>query len=361
MQNESISLHCTEGGSDKVYLISLEGTGESWSVNFSFGRRGGPLKAGTKTPNPVNHGSAKAIYDKLVGEKVKKGYRADADAAPSVLSPIIAGTEARDTGIRPQLLNPIDDSELEALLRDDDFVVQTKHDGERRMIIVEDREVRATQRAGLLVPVSQSIVAAFGPIVREGWGRTVIDGEDMGAGFVAFDLLELDGRDLRGQGFTARHTKLDALLSTTRIDVSPVYVGEAAKRAHLARVSAVGGEGVVFKRGDAPYVPGRPASRGTQLKWKLVAEATLVAAPNTRSGKRSIALLAARGDERVEVGNVTVPANLPIPAAGALVEVRYLYRVGANGSLFQPVLKSIRSDKSEPDDVSTLKLKACAA
>jgi len=43
-------------------------------VNFAFGRRGSTLGTGTKTASPVDHDTAKGIYDKLVNEKRAKGY-----------------------------------------------------------------------------------------------------------------------------------------------------------------------------------------------------------------------------------------------------------------------------------------------
>lgn len=360
MNPETITLHCTENGSDKVYILALAGEGNDCTVTANYGRRGGALKAESKTPQPVPYAAAKAIYDRVLKEKVRKGYAPNGNATPVAVTPILADMAERDTGLRPQLLNPVGEADIERLLRDDAYVSQTKLDGERRLILIENGEVRGTQRSGLLVPIPQSLREALGPIAREFTGRTVIDGEDLGdAGFVAFDLLELDGCDLRSSPFVRRFTRLDALLGSTTVRATPVYVGEAAKRAHFERVRGEGGEGVVFKVGDSPYVPGRPSAGGDQVKAKFTASATLEVAAIGRAGKRSVTLLARRGAERVAVGNVTVPANVEVKP-GELVEVRYLYRTGADGALFQPVLTAIRSDKDQPDDVESLKLKACA-
>lgn len=43
------------------------------------------------------------------------------------------------------------------------------------------------------------------------------------------------------------------------------------------------------------------------------------------------------------VGNVTIAPNQPIPKAGAVVEVRYLYSY-PGGSLFQPVCLGLRDN-----------------
>jgi bifunctional non-homologous end joining protein LigD len=57
-----------------------------------------------------------------------------------------------------------------------------------------------------------------------------------------------------------------------------------------------------------------------------------------------------------DVGNVTIPLNIEIPAVGELIEVRYLYAY-PGGSLFQPVYLDVRTDLDDADDVSTLKFK----
>ena len=115
-------------------------------------------------------------------------------------------------------------------------------------------------------------------------------------------------------------------------------------------------EGVVFKKKDAPYTPGRPNSNGPQLKYKFTESATcLVSAHNE---KRSVALVLwdTDGVNSKSCGNVTIPPNFAVPAVGQLVEIRYLY-CGAGGNLYQPVYLGVRDDKTEADLYSSLKFK----
>jgi len=69
-----------EGSSDKVYEVEVVRSGDGFVVNFAYGRRGGTLKTGTKTPQPVTRARADELYETLVSEKRAKGY-AEADAA----------------------------------------------------------------------------------------------------------------------------------------------------------------------------------------------------------------------------------------------------------------------------------------
>ncbi|MCC3406842.1 MAG: WGR domain-containing protein [Microcoleus sp. PH2017_10_PVI_O_A] len=80
------ALYFQDGRSDKVYEVDLCQAGENlYSVNFRYGRRGANLKEGTKTDTPVPLAQAEKVFDKLVAEKVKKGYQeaASADVAPA--------------------------------------------------------------------------------------------------------------------------------------------------------------------------------------------------------------------------------------------------------------------------------------
>lgn len=77
-----VSLGLREGNSDKVYIVDLcEVAGRKFVVNFQFGRRGQPLKDGTKTDTPVAEAVARSIFAKLVEEKTRKGYSESAEAA----------------------------------------------------------------------------------------------------------------------------------------------------------------------------------------------------------------------------------------------------------------------------------------
>src|SRR3954454_9449178 len=71
---ERITLYYREGSSDKVYQAAIEPRGELFVVNFAFGRRGSTLSTGTKTSSPVDFDTAKKTYDKLIREKMAKGY-----------------------------------------------------------------------------------------------------------------------------------------------------------------------------------------------------------------------------------------------------------------------------------------------
>ncbi len=118
-------------------------------------------------------------------------------------------------------------------------------------------------------------------------------------------------------------------------------------------------EGAVLKDLEAPYTPGRPASGGSQLKFKFHATASCIVTGRNR--QQSVELALRRPDGFLAVcGNVTVPPNQEVPKAGEVVEVRYLYAFRESGALFQPVLLG-RRDDIPPDDCTIDQLKYKAA
>ena len=127
---ENITLYYCKGSSDKVYSAVIEPSGPGYVVTFAYGRRGSTLTAGTKTEMPVGFDEAKKIYDKLVKEKMGKGYTPGESGTP------YQRTEKADraTGILPQLLNPIDESEAQRLIVDPLWLTQEKFDGKRILI-----------------------------------------------------------------------------------------------------------------------------------------------------------------------------------------------------------------------------------
>ncbi len=102
--------------------------------------------------------------------------------------------------------------------------------------------------------------------------------EEFPAHVRAYDLLASEGEDLRPEPFSARRERLEEVirrLDHARIDISPLvpfadWDALAAARADPASVGAGEDadaiEGVMLKRRNSAYLPGRP--KGPWWKWK---------------------------------------------------------------------------------------------
>lgn len=355
---QSISLAYREGSSDKVYHVQLCETAGGFVVNFQYGRRGSSLQSGTKTTSPVSRAQAEKVYSKLVAEKKAKGYTEGESGAP-YSDPIV---KQEPSGYLPQLANPVSEEEIPALIADDNWCLQEKIDGVRQILIRSGKQVTAANRKGLLVPVSDRIANAILSMNPFGEVDFVLDGEAVGDVYVPFDVLSFK-RDLRMAVAKTRLGVLDTLFAFPVPGVirriRAAYTKEE-KQALYEDLKAKGAEGVIFKRLDASYVPGRPASGGVLLKFKFQATVTCsVVEINTRRSVR-LAVRQARATELVSIGNVTIPPNHAIPQVGQMVEIRYLYAF-PGGSLYQPIYLGVRNDLDIPDDVANLKLKSIEA
>ena len=334
MPKESITLYYREGTSDKVYQAAIEEQDGGYVVNFAFGRRGSTLQTGAKTA-PVPYEQAKRVYDKLVREKIAKGYTPGPDGTPYQHT----DKQDRATGLLPQLLNPVDEAEVERLLNDPAFWMQEKVDGRRVLLRKADGAVTGINRKGLTIALPE-------PIAKEALalpGEFILDGECVGDRYYAFDCLARNSQKLADRPYRQRWGELIQLVPHgAAIQVLPTAATPANKRDVYEFLKAHRREGVVFKRHDAPYTPGRPASGGPWLKFKFVSTCSAIVAPG-RPGKRSVALELLDGRKRVMVGNVTIPGRTPIPKPGQIVEVRFL-NANPRGSLYQPVYLGVRDD-----------------
>jgi bifunctional non-homologous end joining protein LigD len=345
---KTTTLYYKEGSSDKVYQASIVQQNGGFLVNFAFGRRGSTLNTGSKTSAPVDLPSAEKLFDKIVREKKAKGYTEGPNGTP------YTSEEPKEySGIQPQLLNPIEENEIEPYLTNPDWAMQEKFDGKRLLLLKEGTAVQGINRKGLYCSIPETIVVAALKV----HGDFLIDGECIGDLYYAFDMLSRIGKDLRS--FEYR----DRLLSLIN-DVGPAkyehltsvrsFASENEKRSYISFARREKREGIVFKRLDAPYTPGRPNSGGTQLKCKFYATASFVVLAVNK--QRSVLLGLNKDGVQVPAGNVTVPPNQAIPKVGEVVEVRYLYALQQSGSVYQPTLLGRRGDV-DPNECTVSQLK----
>lgn len=333
---EHIELRYQEGNSDKVYRASVEKAGQGYAVNFAYGRRGSNLSTGTKTETPLPLMAATQVYRKLVDSKLAKGYKVHSGSERAAIQTV---TSRQDSGLRPQLLNAVTEDEAGAYVEDDMWCCQEKYDGERMLIRRTALGLfMAANRKGAITSLPAEVQDAL-KAVKGPW---VIDGEIVGEKFYAFDLLESVIGDCRALNYIRRNMDLRhgfGGIESRYFEVAPTVFGAQAKKGFICGLKTANKEGVVFKKLDAPWNEGRPNSGGNALKLKFWASCSCVVL-EVNGNRRSIAV--ALGGK--PMGNVTIPPNHGVPSQGDVVEVRYLYVNGQDGSLYQPVYLGVRRD-----------------
>lgn len=376
MNNQTVAqvtLHNNTGNSDKIYECVVVRSGDLYLVNTQNGRRGGSMTPRTKTKEPVSLEAAMKIFDGLVKEKKADNYYV-LEGDTTVTAPA-ASNDPTGAFHQPQLLNDIDRDVAMKLIEDDEWVMEEKMDGKRIAVAISPSEVRISNKSARACGMPAPIVTAIQALKSLEYVGPVLyleaDGELVGEKYHVFDIFAIDGSDLRQLPYETRAAHYAKLIGRNKalaggvfdaIEAVETFYGTAAKRAAFERIEGRNGEGVVFKRRDMVYAPGRPNSGGPALKFKFKESSTAICLGDSSDGKRSIRLgLLSSDGEMVNVGKVTVPPNQPVPQPNSLVEVQYLYKY-EGGSLFQPVLLRIRDDQNREDctlaQVKRVKLKA---
>lgn len=343
---QSTSLYFKDSTSDKVYNVTLEEADGGYIVNCAWGRRGSALQSATQTKSPVPIDQAIKIYQKKISEKTSKGYQVTKGNGDTITVP---DTEQPHKPICV-LLNPIDDDKLQQLLKDDAWIMQEKKDGVRLTIIKEKNKLTGISRTGR----QATIPGELSKVLKSHQTDFIIDGELIGDTFHAFDLLEEDGHDFRGNTTTERHEQLDMLIRTlpdsTSLELVTTFAGAEKK---LVFEKLKGTEGVVFKRAAAQYHVGRPSSGGDFLKYKFYKSCSAIVTGINDKRSVSLSLIEDKpepgsevviGKRMKDVGNCTIPVNHDFPNFGDVVEIKYLYARKPSHALYQPSYLGKRTD-----------------
>lgn len=349
---DHISLYYKAGTSDKEYHLEIKGSeAEGWKVEYRYGKRGAKLTAGWKTKMPVDYVTARRVFEIARDKQLSEGYTTGESGTPYV------GTEnqGKVSGLIPQTPNIIEEEEVAKYLNDDAWCMQEKKDGVRCMIRKEGKTVEGINKKGIVTSLPLTTETGIREACQD--LQAVLDGELVGEKFWLFDTLAIGIRAWSNKPYSARLEAIQEWLSPFNeyFEMVPTAIGKASKKAMFAKIRLDKGEGVVFKKLDSLYVPGRPASYGDHIKFKFKGSAT-VRCKNLNNKNSFVMEMMSKGDW-IEVGNCTFFPTVLSPKLGKLYEVEYLYAY-PGGSLFQPTLKEERKDCDEGDcGISQLKYK----
>lgn len=228
------------------------------------------------------------------------GFRSP--TAASLLSLLAPGSQPGDTALPyPFFLASALEGDPASLGAIDDWLLEWKWDGIRVQLIRRGDEIvlwsRGEERMDGRFPEIEADLARFAhDVVIDGELLAWRPGEDRPMPFsalqtriqrrkpgpkvlaqtpvrvLAYDLLELEGKDLRGQDLAQRRPQLEGLLdnhASPLLQLSPqVQVPDWPAAARLREEArARGVEGFMLKRWRSPYRHGR--KRGDWWKWKV--------------------------------------------------------------------------------------------
>jgi DNA ligase 1 len=246
---------------------------------------------------------AKRVAQRMMGYTDGKSMPTAAKFTALIAHSVEGVTELQDAGqpypffLAHQLELPV--AEFDGRLGSvDDWQVEWKYDGIRGQVVKRAGQVWLWSRGEELVTERFPEIIALARHLPDG---TVLDGEimvikdgapapfallqqrigrktltkkvlaDAPVQFMAYDLLEQGGQDIRAWPQRTRRAQLAALLEGTAFLLSPVQAADSwpAFAALRAQARARGVEGFMLKRLDAAYGTGRTKADGLWWKWKI--------------------------------------------------------------------------------------------
>jgi ATP-dependent DNA ligase len=254
--------------------------------------------------------------------------------------------------LEPMLAKPSDD-----LPSDDGWLFEPKWDGFRALVFRDGDEVYTQSRD--LKPLDRYFPELAEPLRANLPDRCVLDGEVVIAGehglefealllrihpaasrvamlaaqspasFVAWDLLALGDEDLRAVPQGERRARLEAVLGTAK---PPIHLTPATRERALAadwfdRFEGAGLDGVVAKRLDAAYQPGKRAM--LKIKHQRTADCVVAGFRWHKDGRgiRVGSLLLGLFDAEGVLHHVGVTASFTMERRAELVDFLEPYRM----------------------------------
>jgi bifunctional non-homologous end joining protein LigD len=254
----------------------------------------------------------------------------------------------------------VSEQEATRMIASSDYFLQAKMDGKRIMVVTSSAGVvQLLNRNGLSTTVPQGTkLPALPP-------ASCLDCEFMHEThtWIGLDMLQWAGEDLTRMSASDRYRWMTRPFRDHAGRLLPGELGLGfgftpvetafsleAKTVLLTRLRLQKAEGLIFRRSNAPYSPGRVNAGGPlfKLPWRKRADFAVIRKPG--DDKRAFEVFAYDGSKAVNVGRVTAHGYYDQVPAGtvAVVELEYLYG-SKDGRLVQPTILRIRTDK-RPDE-----------
>jgi len=269
------------------HLVKTQRAGQKQNTWLLFKAKDDAAKPGDTSLLEKNAESAltgRDLKDIAAGAAAKPSKTAKPSKAAKPSKVAKPSKAARVSGARvamPELIEPELATLVSATPEGDDFIHEAKFDGYRVLAYLEEGEVKLLTRGGEdWTTRMPSLQAAVGKLKAK---SAILDGEFVALdehgvtdfqllqnafsgksqaplAYYAFDLLYLDGTDLRSLPLLERKAKLEELLgrlpkSQSTLRYSDHTQGNGAL--FFAEAAKLGLEGVVSKRASAPYRSGR--------------------------------------------------------------------------------------------------------
>ena len=260
--------------------------------------------------------------------------------------------------IKPMLALAADRRILPELANDDAYSFQQKMDGKRLILVADNGKITAYNRSGVKTDLPNYLQISIKAALKE--GTFVLDGEIMRVNERLSHLFLFD-MPVAGELITPASPYIDRLTALRELvrlcwpndqDARVSVLGtvdESRDKARMpGRLLSVGAEGIIVRRKDGKYAPGKRTQ--DMLKVKFIHSADCEVIEIGRDGKDNL-VLGCYDDQgkQVEVGVVSrLTGDGKAAVLGCVLEVSFLH-FSPGGRMVQPTMPRLRLDKAARD------------
>lgn len=255
--------------------------------------------------------------------------------------------------IRPMLASEANKNRLITLCEDDRFFGETKIDGVRMLAHVGGGTFAFMSRTGKPLSPGLDVMEQFKPFIDHD-STWVFDGEYLKNDYWVFDLIHAGTLVTPSMPFEERRAILEQFWLRWQLKPSPVRLvtssrDTADKKLLAQTIIAERGEGLVFKRFDAPYLPGKKCDNFLKIKFRCDVDCVVLGLGHQGKANMILGLFDPPNPVPVPVGHCgALTGDGPRVQVGDVVQVTCLY-ASENNKLVQATMPKIRTDKNATD------------
>ena len=244
--------------------------------------------------------------------------------------------------IKAELLTEVSEREALRYVNDDNYGVEEKHNGERKIVYRTASGISTTNREGepsgrFLPPhVVNALLAMPLPtyIIDIEWENGTVN---------VLDVLDLGGLNFASQPYNKRKDAAKMVFEGRNplVKVVDTVLGKSAKAAFVLAKKAEKAEGVCFKKLDAPYRGGR-ADQHLKLKFWKSLDCVVMGPGHDGHNSVRVGVFTKQGQLK-DICGVSLNGKVAVKI-GDVLEIDYLYGTKTL-DVVQPNLVRVRDDK----------------
>lgn len=254
-----------------LYVFEKSG-GAGYTVEAEYAYIGNSPSYQILAKKPVSFNEAVTIFDEVVAEKAKEGYRivhGSAFPAPMGVNPPTSDAEKSF-----QLAAAVDLSVIKERAATGAYLIQQEEEGTRIGVMATAADAAFYHGPTEPVMVHECLYSEISALIAFcGWENAQFDGVVLDDTFTIIDVLSVNNDNMRGRPFFERNTILKQLQEAARSACEGVHVAYAVSaKDHLDEYleNRLCFRGVVLKLGSSVYRADAQWPRTDHVKYSFI-------------------------------------------------------------------------------------------